>query len=414
MPVRSFPENFLWGVSTAGHQNEGDNVNSDTWYLEHVTPTVFKEPSYKACNSYELWATDLDLARNMNLNGFRFSTEWARIETAPGEFNSDALDHYEAMVDGCLERGLAPVITFNHFTAPHWFAMRGGWLASDAPDRFANFTEKVMQRFGDRIRAGVTLNEPNLPALLADIGLPPFVIDLQRVSLAAAATATGVERYRSANVASPEDFDAMQVAMTAGHTAAKAAIKAVRSDLPVGLSIAIFDDVALPGGEEHRDRKRAEIYDHWLRLAREDDFIGVQNYERAVFGPDGEFPKPEGAVLNQMGSVIEPGSLAGAVRYAHEVSGVPVFITEHGLATDDDTLRAGFIEPSLVQLLDVIEDGVPVMGYFHWTLLDNFEWVFGYGSQLGLHSVDRTTFERTPKPSSAVYGRIAGANAVEG
>jgi beta-glucosidase len=104
-----------------------------------------------------------------------------------------------------------------------------------------------------------------------------------------------------------------------------------------------------------------------------------------------------------MGSAIEALSLGGSVRYAHEVAQVPILVTEHGMSTDDDTLRAAFIEPSLSGLLDVMADGVPVLGYLHWTLMDNFEWVFGYDHQLGLHAVDRQTFERTPKVSAGVY-----------
>ena len=115
-----------------------------------------------------------------------------------------------------------------------------------------------------------------------------------------------------------------------------------------------------------------------------------------------------------MGSGIEPLSLAGAVAYALEVAQVPVLVTEHGMSTEDDDLRAGFIEPSLAALLDVMDAGVPVVGYLHWTLLDNFEWIFGYGHQLGLHEVDRETFERTPKPSAAVYSAIVKAHALGG
>ena len=204
----------------------------------------------------------------------------------------------------------------------------------------------------------------------------------------------------------------MQAGMTRAHLAAREAIKSRRADLPVGLSIAITDDVAVPGGEELRDRKRAEVYDHWLRLARNDDFIGVQNYERIYYGPDGPLPVPEGSVLNQMHTAVESGSLGGAVRYAHQISGVPVLVTEHGVATADDAVRSGFLEPSLAGLLDAIEDGVPVLGYCHWTMLDNFEWVSGYATQLGLHEVDRETFARTAKPSAAEYARLVRSHRV--
>ena len=113
-------------MASAGHQNEGGNTDSDTWFAEHVRPTVFREPSGRACNGWELWREDVDLAAGMNLNSYRFSVEWARVEPAEGEFSADALAHYAAIADHCLARGLAPVVTFNHFTSPHWFAMRGG------------------------------------------------------------------------------------------------------------------------------------------------------------------------------------------------------------------------------------------------------------------------------------------------
>jgi beta-glucosidase len=161
-----------------------------------------------------------------------------------------------------------------------------------------------------------------------------------------------------------------------------------------------------------RDRKRAEVYERWLRLVRDDDFLGVQNYERVHYDGSGAVPAPPQVSRNQMGSAIEPLSLAGAVRYAHASTGVPILVTEHGMSTEDDAYRAAFIEPSLAGLLDVLDDGVPVLGYCHWTLMDNFEWIFGYGHQLGLHAVDRETFVRTPKPSAAVYAAIARRNAL--
>lgn len=407
MPASSaFPADFLWGVATAGHQNEGDNVDSDTWFLENVTPTVFQERSGKAANGWELWESDLDLVAGMNLTAYRFSVEWARIEPVEGEFSEEALAHYEALVDGCIARGLAPLVTFNHFTSPHWFAARGAWLDDAAPALFARYVGVVMDRFGDRIRLAVTFNEPDLPEMLTWAGLPDFIVDLERATLEAAGRDAGVERYRAGNVMLHEDFAGMRAGMTAAHRAAKAAIKARRPELPVGLSLAMCDDVAVPGGEEVVARKRAEVYDYWLRLAQDDDFVGVQNYERLRYGAEGLVPAPEGAVLNGMGTPVDPDSLRGAVEYAYAVSGVPVLVSEHGVSTPDDSIRAGFIEPSLEGLAQAIADGVPVLGYCHWTLMDNFEWIFGYGPKLGLHSVDLETFERTAKPSAAVYAGL--------
>ncbi|MFZ0530173.1 MAG: family 1 glycosylhydrolase [Propionicimonas sp.] len=414
MPSRTFPEGFLWGVSSSGHQTEGGNVHSDTWFLENVTPTIFREPSGRACDGYRRWSSDLDLIADLGLNAYRFSVEWARIEPVEGEFSADALDHYEAVVDGCLARGLAPIVTLNHFTSPHWFAQRGAWLDPEAPALFARYTDAVIRRFGDRLALVVTLNEPDLPQLLTWSGLPDAVPALERATLAAASLAAGVDRYRAGNVMLPEDFDAMGDGMAAGHRAAKAVVKSHRPDLMVGFSLAIVDDAVVGDDASVRDRKRAEVYRRWLDLAAEDDFVGVQNYERRYYDGHGLVAPPEGAPINQMGSLIEPLSLAGAVAYVHRETGVPVVVTEHGMATPDDAERATFIEPSLAGLHAVIEAGVPVLGYLHWTLMDNFEWIFGYGMQLGLFAVDRESLERTPKPSAGVYAAIAQRNAVPG
>ncbi|WRZ88115.1 family 1 glycosylhydrolase [Streptomyces sp. NBC_01007] len=404
--MHQFPADFLWGVASAGHQTEGDNVTSDCWFAENVTPTVFKERSGKACNGWERWREDVDLAAALNLNAYRFSVEWARVEPVEGEFSAAALTHYEAIVDHCVERGLAPVVTFHHFVAPHWFAARGGWLDAEAPERFARFCDRIMTAFGDRIAVAVTMNEPNLPPMLAWAGLPDFVRDLERSTLEACTRAAGVERYRLTNITLAEESGALLAGQAAGHRAARAAIKARRADLPVGLSIAIVDDLVHGPDPTLRDRKRAEVYQPWLELAREDDFIGVQNYERHHYdakravNPDGT--PAEGGVMNR----TDPASLGNCAEYAHAVSGVPVLVTEHGMQTDDDTKRAGFIEPSLAGLQQAMDAGVPVLGYFHWTLVDNFEWIFGFGPKLGLHSFDPVTFERTPKPSAGVYGDL--------
>jgi len=406
--MSSYPDGFLWGVAGSGHQTEGDNVHSDMWFLENTTPSLFRERSGPACRGYDLFETDLDLAAGLGLNAYPFSVEWSRIEPARGEVVAAELDHYERVVDAALERSLAPIVTFSHFASPHWFSAAGSWLADDAADLFAEQCDRVMARIGDRFAAAVTLNEPNLEQLLQAGGkLPPVLEEIKSDMLASAARAAGTERYFASNVIPAEAQDDFQEAFTRAHCAAKAAITARRDDLPVGVSIAISDDRAVPGGEGRRDARRARVYDHWLRVARDDDFIGVQNYESALHGPDGEVERD--GPRNGMGSVIDPGSLAGAVRYAHQVSQVPVLVTEHGIQTADDSQREALIPEALRLLEQEIASGTPVLGYCHWALMDNFEWIFGYAPQLGLMSVDQETFARTPKPSAQAYARAVGA-----
>jgi len=148
------------------------------------------------------------------------------------------------------------------------------------------------------------------------------------------------------------------------------------------------------------------------KFAKGDDFIGVQNYERAVWNDKGRLPAPDSADRNWSGTEVWAPSLAGAVRYVHAATKVPVLVSEHGVGTEDDTLRARFIPAALEGLKQAMDDGVPVLGYMHWSLLDNYEWIFGYKPRFGLCSVDRTTFARTPKPSAAVLGGIAKRNSL--
>jgi beta-glucosidase len=406
-----FPQGFLWGAATAGHQVEGNNVASDLWLLENIKPTIFAEPSGDAVNSFELWRTDLDLVKSLGLNSYRFSLEWARIEPEPGAFSIAMLDHYKAMIDGCRLRGLTPLVTFNHFTAPRWFAAAGGWTNREAPDLFARFCDRAARHLAGGIGYVVTLNEPNLLRILRSLGLPPQMLAGQRAMLEAAARASGTAKYNTANSANQDDLDTMLPIMIAAHRQGRAAIKAVRPSLPVGVSLAIIDEQAV-GPNSRRDAIRAELYGAWLDAAKGDDFIGVQNYERSRIDANGRMPPPADAKRNFSGSEIHAPSLAGAVRYAHEATGLPVVVTEHGVGIDDDAIRAAFIPAALAELKQAMDDGVPVLGYVHWSLLDNYEWVFGYKPRFGLFRVDRTTFRRTAKPSAAVLGAIARRNAV--
>ncbi|HEY6870564.1 MAG TPA: family 1 glycosylhydrolase [Novosphingobium sp.] len=403
-----FPAGFLWGAATAGHQVEGNNVNSDIWLSEHVKPTTFVEPSGDAANSFALWRTDLDLVKGLGLNTYRFSLEWARIEPEPGEFSRAMLDHYQAMIAGCRERGLHPVVTFNHFATPRWFAGRGGWENPDAPDLFARYCDRAARHLAGAIGHATTLNEPNLAGVLQDL-LPGDLRDADRATAEAAARAMGVAHFQPGSALYIRDPATTQAHMLAGHALGRAAIKAVRSDLPVGVSLAIIDDQAA-GRNSLRDARRDRYYGAWLRAVKGDDFLGIQNYERAVWTDQGKLPPPPGARLNWSGAEVYPPSLANVARYAHAATGLPIMVTEHGVGTDDDTIRAWLIPAALAELKRAIEEGVPVLGYVHWSLVDNFEWVFGYRPHYGLHSLNRETFERTAKPSAGVLGAIARAN----
>jgi beta-glucosidase len=409
-----FPSGFLWGAATAGHQIEGNNVNSDTWVAENVKPTIYAEPSADACNSFELWPQDLDLVKAIGLNTYRFSLEWSRVEPEPGMFSIASLDHYKAIIGGCRQRGLMPMVTFSHFTTPRWFAARGGWTQADAPDLFARFCDRAARHLADGMGHAVTLNEPNLVHVILNAMTPEMLTGIRAVigkMNEAAARAVGSTQFVAGNSISVADTEALTRNLIAAHKAGRAAIKAARPNLPVGVSLAMPDDQAV-GKSSIRDAMRAKMHGAWLEAARGDDFLGVQNYERTLWDDKGKVEPPPGGDRNAAGGDVHPPSLANVVRYAHAVAQVPIIVTEHGVNTDDDAVRARLIPAALAELKKVIDDGVPVKGYYHWSLLDNFEWIFGYKYKYGLVAVDRTTFKRTPKPSAQVLGAIARQNAL--
>lgn len=407
-PPRSFGGTgaapFLWGAATAGHQVEGNNVASDIWLLEQVKPTLFSEPSGDACDSFERWHEDVEIVRSLNLNAYRFSVEWSRIEPAEGQVSIAALEHYRRMVLACREAGLAPIITLSHFTSPRWFAARGGWFHPDAPANFARHAERVIRHLGEGISHVVTFNEPNLQ-LLGEWGRTPDPVVRQTMAdmLAAAATASGSDRFSLMNTG---DATAMVAPVLEAHRLARQAIKGIHPQLPVGMTLAIPDDQAV-GSDSRIEEKRATVYAPFFAEARHDDFLGVQTYSRSLVGADGPLPVPDGAERTQMGDEFYPQAIGSSIRYAHAQTGRPILVTENGLATEDDSVRARFIPAATAAVLAARDEGVPVIGYLHWSLLDNFEWFAGYGPKFGLVSVDRTTFKRTIKPSARILADIA-------
>ncbi|MFC4312055.1 glycoside hydrolase family 1 protein [Steroidobacter flavus] len=409
----SFPKGFLWGAATSGHQIEGNNVNADIWVVENVKPTIYAERSADAANSFELWPQDLELVKEIGLNSYRFSLEWSRIEPDEGQFSIAALDHYKRIIDGCREHGITPAVTFNHYTTPRWFAARGGWTKQDAPQLFARFCDRAARRLAEGIGYATTLNEPNLIAVLRFAALAEQLDKLMpyvRAMNEAAARAVGSEQFVTGNTISVDDVEGLTQTLIAGHRAGREAIKAVRTNLPVGVSLAVIDDQAVERNSI-RDSMRKKLYGAWLEAVQGDDFLGVQNYERHLWDAKGTVAPPPGD-RNAAGGEVYAASLAGAVRYAHSVTGVPIIVTEHGVNTEDDALRARFIPAALSELKKTIDEGVPILGYFHWSLIDNFEWLYGYKPKYGLASVDRQTFKRTLKPSAQVYGAIARRNAL--
>jgi beta-glucosidase len=397
---KPLPHNFLWGTAISAHQSEGNNINSDAWLCEHVAPSAFSAPSGDACDSYHRYEEDIAIAASLGLNCYRVGIEWARIEPEPGQFSIAELDRYRRLFAACRERGLATMVTFSHFSVPRWFAARGGFEAPDAADLFARYAGRAAAHFGELMTYATTFNEANIQRLLALIPKSPERVATVAAMLAAAAKTCGDARFSSLLFADPAKTEA---ALLDAHRKASAVIKA-EVNIPVGVTLTMQDIQAPAPVAAHLSDA---LYGPWLDEAARSDFIGVQTYTRILMRADGQIAAPEGAELTGAGYEFYPQALAGTIRLAAQRTGRPVYVTENGIATDDDRRRIAFIDAALRSLRDCIDEGIDVRGYIHWSLLDNFEWTSGYGHHFGLVAVDPVTFERTPKPSAHHLGALA-------
>ena len=404
--ARDLPADFLWGTAISAHQSEGGNVNSDSWLLEHVSPSAYAEPSGDACDSYHRYGEDIALAAELGFNCHRLGIEWARIEPEPGVFSVAALDHYARVLEACHAHGLKPMVTFNHFTVPRWFAARGGFEEADSPALFARFAERAAAALGDRMAYATTFNEANIPLLIRLMRggrAGPRIAAM----VAAAAHASGSPRFSSMLFADP---DAITPNLIKAHALAYEAIKAGPGDVPVGLTLTM-QHIEAVGENSLADTVRSAIYGDWWAQARtHSDFIGVQTYTRMRIDAKGLVRPPEGAEMTAAGYEFRPQALGETIRLAARETGKPVYVTESGIATDDDARRIAFIDQALAQVRACMDEGIAVKSFIQWSLLDNFEWTKGYGEHFGLVSVDAETFARTPKPSARHLGRIARAN----
>ena len=405
-----FPQGFVWGTATAAHQVEGNNTHSDFWLLEHTPGTLFAEPSGDAVDHYHLYGRDIGLLKQLGFGAYRFSVEWARIEPEEGRFSLAALDHYRRMLASCLEHGVRPCVTYHHFTSPLWFTADGGWEDKKNVDRFLRFCERTTQHLGDLIDTAYTINEANLMATLAVTHVLPrdgFKMRAPFVAEAARRCGTTLERFGPFFLGHPMKI---RDAMLEAHIRGRDVIKSGPGSFPVGVTLAMQDYQAVPGGEAKRDEAWRESFDPFLEAARKDDFVGVQTYSRHRFDATGVMPTEEGVPVLIMGYEYWPQALGATVRYASAKAGVPIYVTENGIGTTDDAQRHQYVRGALDALVACMKDGIDVRGYFYWSLMDNFEWLFGYGPQFGLIGVDRETQRRTPKASAEWLGAVARAN----
>lgn len=384
-----FPAGFRWGTATAAHQIEGGNTNNDWWRWEHTPGSGVFEPSGDACDSWNRWEEDVELVAGLGFDHYRFSLEWSRIEPAPGEWSVASLDHYRRICDALRERQIEPIVTFHHFTLPAWLSDTGGWEKEATVDRYAEFCHRAAGALGASMGRACTLNEPNVVSTMGYVlGMfPPGRTD----SVAAKQVTEHLVR---------------------AHRLGVEAIRSGAPGTPVGLTLSMIDYQPVEGGEERVAAIRAGHEDVFLLETGGDDFLGVQTYTRMRISPEGFAGHEPGIPLLDMGYERWPQALEACLRRAWAVTGgqVPLWVTENGIGTEDDSERQDFVRRALEGVLRAAAEGVRVEGYTYWSLLDNFEWAFGYRPRFGLVEVDRRTFVRRAKPSAFWLGKIAQDN----
>jgi len=424
--MEKFAPDFLLGAATAAHQVEGNNIHSDYWAQEHMQYTDFLEPSGDAVDHYHRYEEDIRLMAEAGMNAYRFSVEWARIEPEEGKFDETEVEHYRQVIACCKANGLEPVVTLHHFTSPKWLMTKGGWEAETTPADFARYVRYIMERLGGELKYVCTINEANMGIQVAAIakrymqqimaknstgktdGTVQMGINLEKMMANQKAAAAermeifGVEKTES--FTSPRTDRGDQLVMEA-HMAARKVIREVCPQVKVGLTLSLHDVQAMPGGEENAEKEWADEFTHYLPAIAGDDFLGVQNYTRTQIDANGSMPVPAGAETTQMDYEFYPEGLEHVIRRVAEDFKGELLVTENGIGTSDDTRRVAFIETALTGVQRCIIDGLPVKGYFYWSLLDNFEWQKGYAMTFGLIAVDRQNGQkRAPKPSLNYLG----------
>jgi beta-glucosidase len=426
-----FPEGFLFGVATSSYQIEGHaygGAGPTHWDSFAATPgnVVRAEHGQRACDHYHRWEDDLDLIRDMGADVYRFSTSWARVlPEGTGTPNAEGLDFYDRLVDGMLARGIKPAATLYHWELPQALADKGGWRNADMPNWFAEFTETVMARIGDRVWSAAPINEPWCVGWLShfDGAHAPGMRDIRATARAMhhilVSHGRSIEVMRGlgmGNLGAVCNFEWVTPASdTPEDVAAAARYDAIYNRFFLGgLFRGEYPAEVLEGLGPHLPEG---WQDDFATIRAPLDWLGVNYYTRKIIRhADGAWPNyaeaPTRLPLTQMGWEIYPDGLRDLlIRNAREYSGdLPIHVTENGMANPDtpdapDTARIDYLDAHLAAVQEAIAAGAPVAGYYCWSLMDNYEWSLGYEKRFGLVHVDFDSLARTPKASYQALAR---------
>jgi beta-glucosidase len=426
-----FPDDFLFGVATSAYQIEGHaygGAGPTHWDSFAATPgnVVRAENGDRACDHYHRWEADLDLVAGLGADVYRFSTSWARVlPEGTGAPNQEGLDFYDRLVDGMLARGIRPAATLYHWELPQPLADRGGWRNADMPNWFADFTQVLMERIGDRVWSAAPINEPWCVGWLShfDGAHAPGMRDIRATARAMhhvlKAHGASIEVMRGLgmkNLGAVCNFEWAEPATDApGDVEAARRYDAIYNRFFMGgLFRGEYPAEALEGLEPHMPQGWKDDF-HLIGAPL--DWLGVNYYTRklirAAEGPWPAYAEAEPVLpLTQMGWEIYPQGLRDfLIRNASDYSGdLPIYVTENGMANPDlpdtpDRARIDYLDAHLGAVREAIAEGAPVAGYFVWSLMDNYEWSLGYEKRFGLVHVDFENLARTPKASYQALSR---------
>ena len=398
---------FLIGAGTASHQVEGNNTKNDIWALENMKYGGYPQKSGDAANHYKLYRDDIKKMKDAGLNAYRFSLEWSRIEPVEGVFDQNEIEHYRDMIHACKENGIEPIVTLFHFTSPKWLIERCGWESREVIAYFERYVEYVSKAFiKEDLRYICTINEANIGVLIAkyirDIisknqksqenGALQIGLDLDLMSKNESERIK--ENLKVFNVGEPAVFvsprskQGIEIVIEAH----KHGVQKIRSILPeckVGLSLSLRDIQYDEEGKANAEDAWNEEFGQFLDAFKDDDFFGLQNYTRTIFGINGELAPGEDKEKTQMGYEFYPQGLENVIRKVSKVYKNDILITENGIATTDDSRRMEFIKQALEGVERCLDDHIPVVGYLYWSLIDNYEWQSGYSMKFGLLHMDQ-------------------------
>jgi beta-glucosidase len=422
MPQASFhfPAGFLWGTATAAHQVEGSNTNNNWAYWETQPGRIFEgQTAGLACDWWSgRWKEDFDRAAEAGQNAHRLSVEWSRIQPTPDHWDEDALDYYRQIIRGLNQRGMTPVVTLHHFTDPIWLMERGGWENPDTIKLFATFCGRVAEALKEYVTLWVPINEPIVYTYsgFVEAAFPPGKHDMNTafnvlqnmVRGHAAAYSTLHEVQRVARVGTAHHYRGFYPAHPSSPLDAFAANLLFRNwnDSFMG---ALFD------GRFRFGLKRSRIPE----AVGTQDFVGLNYYTADLvslaFDPANNFTRrvfPPEAQLSENGFIANyPRGLGDAIRWARKFDR-PMMITENGVEDSADKLRPTYLLQHVHQIWKAVNQNAPIKGYFHWSLVDNFEWERGWSQRFGLWGLDVPTQARIRRPSVDLYAAICKENGI--